>query len=239
MPPATAVAAYGIIVVGASWGGLNAVSQIVADVPPDFPLPMTVIQHRSKESDRLLVQLLQDRTGLRVCDVEDKEPVAPGHVYVAPPDYHVLLDMGGGEPHFTLSVDPPVRYSRPSIDVTFVSAADAYGPRAIGVVLTGANEDGAMGLRRIVDRGGYAIVQDPRTAEIRTMPQAALAAVPSAEVLPIERIGARLTELGARRSPAAAGGGGVGRAPSSSQAPRGGGRRDDAAHLAARPRDAE
>ena len=200
MPPA-APSAYGIVVVGASWGGLNALSRLVADLPADFPLPVVVVQHRSKESDHLLAQLLQDRSALRVREVEDKEPIAAGHVYVAPPDYHTLVDLLAEDPHFTLSVDPPVRYSRPSIDVTFVAAADAFGPRTIGVVLTGANEDGAVGLRRIADRGGYAIVQDPATAEIRTMPQAALTAVPRAEVLSLDRVGTRLAALAARHHP--------------------------------------
>jgi two-component system chemotaxis response regulator CheB len=202
VPPAAAPVAYGIVVVGASWGGLNALSRLVADVDASFPLPIAVVQHRSKESDHLLAHLLQDRTALRVKEVEDKDPIAPGHVYVAPPDYHLLVDLLADGPYFSLSVDPPVRYSRPSIDVAFVAAADAFGARVVGVVLTGANEDGALGLRRIADRGGYAIVQEPKTAEIRTMPQAALTAVPNAEVLPLDRIGARLGELGALHYPA-------------------------------------
>jgi two-component system chemotaxis response regulator CheB len=199
---AAAPLAYGIVVVGASWGGLNALSRLVSDVDAGFPLPIAIVQHRSKESDHLLAHLLQDRTELKVKEVEDKEPIAPGSVYVAPPDYHLLVDLLEDGPHFSLSVDPPVRYSRPSIDVAFVAAADAFGARVVGVVLTGANEDGAAGLRRIADRGGYAIVQQPDTAEIRTMPQAALNAVPNAEVLPLDRIGARLTKLGGMRVPA-------------------------------------
>ena len=202
MSPAAAPVAYGIVVVGASWGGLNALSRLVADVDAGFPLPIAIVQHRSKESDHLLAHLLQDRTALKVKEIEDKDPITVGHVYVAPPDYHLLVDLLEDGPHFSLSVDPPVRYSRPSIDVAFVAAADAFAARAVGVVLTGANEDGALGLRRIVDRGGYAIVQDPKTAEIRTMPQAALNAVPNAEILPLDRIGARLTALGGLRQPA-------------------------------------
>jgi two-component system chemotaxis response regulator CheB len=190
---------HGLVVVGASWGGLAALSRLVADVPADLAVPMAIVQHRSKESDCVLAQLLQDRSELRVREVDDKEPIVPGHVYVAPPDYHMLVDLVADQPFFSLSVDPPVRYSRPSIDVTFMSAADAFGPRAVGVVLTGANEDGAAGLRRITDRGGHAIVQDPETAEIRTMPLAARRAVPGAEVLPLERIGARLLSLVGRR----------------------------------------
>ncbi|MFL5577017.1 MAG: chemotaxis protein CheB [Gemmatimonadaceae bacterium] len=194
---------HGLVVVGASWGGLTVLSRLVADLPADLALSIAIVQHRSKESDHVLAQLLQDRAELRVREVEDKEPIVPGHVYVAPPDYHMLVDLVADQPHFSLTVDPPVRYSRPSIDVTFMSAADAFGPRAVGVVLTGANEDGAAGLRRIVDRGGHAIVQDPDTAEVRTMPLAARRAVPSAEVLPIEHIGPRLLTLVGRRLGAA------------------------------------
>jgi two-component system, chemotaxis family, protein-glutamate methylesterase/glutaminase len=190
---------YGLVVVGASWGGLAALSRLVADLPADLAVPVALVQHRSKESDHVLAQLLQERTELRVREVEDKEPIVPGHVYVAPPDYHMLVDLVADQPYFSLTVDPPVRYSRPSIDVTLMSAADAFGPRAVGVVLTGANEDGAAGLRRVADRSGYAIVQDPETAEIRTMPHAALRAVPTAEVLPLERIGDRLLSLVGRR----------------------------------------
>lgn len=195
---------FGLVVVGASWGGLNALSRLVADVPGDLAVPMALVQHRSRESDDVLAQLLQDRSELWVREVEDKEPIVPGHVYVAPPDYHMLVELVADQPHFALTVDPPVRYSRPSIDVTFTSAADAFASRAVGVVLTGANEDGAVGLRRIVDRGGHAIVQDPETAEVRTMPLAARRAVPTAEVLPLERIGARILSLVGRRfTPAA------------------------------------
>jgi two-component system, chemotaxis family, protein-glutamate methylesterase/glutaminase len=113
-------------------------------------------------------------------------------VYVAPPDYHLFVE----ETYFSLSTDDAVRFSRPSIDVTFISAADIYGARVVGVVLTGANDDGARGLRRITDRGGLAIVQDPATAEVATMPEAALASVPEARVLDLPGIGLLLAELG-------------------------------------------
>jgi two-component system chemotaxis response regulator CheB len=191
---------YGIVVVGASWGGLHAIVEIVAGLPGDFATPVAVVQHRSRESDHLLGELLQDRTALCVREVDDKEPIQPGHVYVAPPDYHMLVDG----PYFSLTVDAPVRYSRPSIDVTFTSAADSYGDRVIGVVLTGANEDGAAGLQRIAARGGYPIVQEPSSAEIRTMPVAATRAVPGAEVLPLEEIAPRLVALCGRTSRPAA-----------------------------------
>lgn len=180
-----------LIVVGASWGGLAALSHLVAALPGDFSVPIAVVQHRSKHADNLLAGLLQDVTSLRVVDVDDKEPFEPGSVYIAPANYHMMVDGG----HFSLTTDPMVRFSRPSIDVTFISAGDSYPGRTLGVVLTGANDDGARGLRHIVDRGGRAIVQDPETAESRVMPAAAAEAVPEAEILALPMIAPRLLEI--------------------------------------------
>ncbi|MEO8194941.1 MAG: chemotaxis protein CheB [Gemmatimonadales bacterium] len=180
-----------LVVMGASWGGLNALSQLMSALPGDFPAPVAVVQHRSRHADNLLASLLQDMTKLRVVDVEDKEPLEPGCVYIAPANYHMLVEDG----HLSLTTDPMVRFSRPSIDVTFTSAGDAYRTGTVGVVLTGANEDGSRGLRHIVNRGGKAIIQDPATAESRTMPDAALAIVPEAEVLPLGEIPPRLIAL--------------------------------------------
>jgi two-component system, chemotaxis family, protein-glutamate methylesterase/glutaminase len=132
-------AGYDIVVVGTSWGGLQALSALLRALPADFALPVAVVQHRSRDAASLLAELLQDHTPHIVCDVEDKEAIAPGHVYLAPPDYHLMVEHG----HFSLSVDPLVRYSRPSIDVLFETAAESYGAGTVGVVLTGANEDGA------------------------------------------------------------------------------------------------
>jgi len=185
--------AYEIIVVGTSWGGLSAVTQLIADLPRGFGIPVVVVQHRHRESGHLLASILQDRTALCVCEVEDKAPIAAASIYIAPADYHLLVEPG----FFSLSTDEPVRYSRPSIDVTFVSAADTYGARAVGVVLTGANRDGSRGLKRIVDRGGLAFVQLPATAESPTMPAAALRCVPNARTLPISGIANALTDLSA------------------------------------------
>jgi two-component system chemotaxis response regulator CheB len=182
---------YSVIGIGTSWGGLAAMTSLLRGLPGDFSLPVVVVQHRGKDSDRLLTELLQDATDLRVCEVEDKEPLMPGTVHIAPANYHVLIDHG----YLSLTVEEPVRFSRPSIDVMLSSAADMYGAGAIGVVLTGANEDGARGLAHIVKRGGRALVQDPRTAEIPIMPAAALKAVPSAEVLPLNALAPRLIEL--------------------------------------------
>jgi two-component system chemotaxis response regulator CheB len=184
-------AAPRIVVVGTSAGGLGALREFLHGLPADWPTPVIVVQHRHRDSDTLLVQLLQAVSPVPVCDVEDKAPLCGGQVYVAPADYHLLVDDG----RFVLSVDEPVRYSRPSIDLTFSSVADEFGATAVGIVLTGANADGSRGLRRIVERGGVAIVQEPETAESPTMPAAAVAAVPDAHVLPIPRMGELLRSL--------------------------------------------
>ena len=184
--------AHSIIGIGTSWGGLAALTKLLGDLPTDFSIPMVVVQHRSKDSERLLVQLLQDATDLRVCEVEDKDPLVAGTVHVAPANYHVLIENG----YASLTIEEPVRFSRPSIDVMLISAADTYESAAIGVVLTGANEDGARGLAHLVKRGGIGLVQDPKTAEIPIMPQAAIRAVPTAEVLSLDALGRRLIELG-------------------------------------------
>jgi two-component system, chemotaxis family, protein-glutamate methylesterase/glutaminase len=188
---------YEVVVIGTSWGGLNALSTVIAGLPSTFALPVVIVQHRSPDAPGFLAELLQARTGLRVVEVDDKRPMVPGHVYIAPANYHLLIERG----FFSLTTDAPVRYSRPSIDVTFISAADEYGRHVIGVVLTGANEDGALGLRRIADRGGYAIVQDPGTAELPVMPRAALRAVPTARVVTLDHIARHLITIAPPRPP--------------------------------------
>jgi two-component system chemotaxis response regulator CheB len=192
---------YDLVVVGTSWGGLAALRTLVGGLPGSFQMAVTLVQHRHKHSDHLLRTLLQERSALEVCEVEDKMPLEQGRIYVAPADYHTLVEPG----HFSLSTDAPVRYSRPSIDVTFSSAADSYAHRTVGVVLTGANADGADGLRRISDRGGLALVQDPDSAESRTMPAAARKAVPRARVMTLLGISEFLVTLPAgtpQREPA-------------------------------------
>lgn len=191
-----------IVVIGASWGGLAALTRLITDLPGDFGVPIAIVQHRSRHADNLLAGLLQDITPLIVVDVEDKEPLAPGGVYIAPANYHMLVDNG----HLSLTTDPLVRFSRPSIDVTFMSAADTYLGSTIGVVLTGANDDGARGLRHIVDRGGQAIVQDPATAESPVMPHAAQRAVPEAKIIPLTGIAESLVRMTTPRPASAAGG---------------------------------
>jgi two-component system, chemotaxis family, protein-glutamate methylesterase/glutaminase len=183
---------YELIVIGTSWGGLDAVSRLLDGLHDDVHQPIVVAQHRSVESeDGGLARLLSYHTRRIVTDPDDKTPLEPDHVYIAPPDYHVLVEDG----HLALSTEAPVQYARPSIDVLFESVADAYGGRAVGIVLTGANADGARGLSLIKDRGGVAIVQDPSTSERRAMPDAAIAATHADAVLPLEEIPAFLYGL--------------------------------------------
>ena len=178
--------AYDLCVIGASWGGLRAVGELLRGLPGRLDLAFVVAQHRGAESrPGGLEELLQSHSRYPVLQAWDKGEIEPGHVYVAPPDYHLLVEPGS----FALSVDERVNYARPSIDVLFESASDAYGERLIGIVLTGANQDGAAGLARIKRRGGVAIVQDPREAEAVAMPAAALAATQADAVLPITEMG--------------------------------------------------
>lgn len=181
-----------LIVIGTSLGGLNALSALLSDLPCTLDVPIVIVQHRGPGLDGSLARLLARRSALTVIDAEDKMTLEPCHAYLAPPDYHVLIESRG---LLALSTDPPVRWARPSIDVLFESAADVYGPHVVGVVLTGASADGADGLRRINERGGIAVVEDPATAECPTMPSAALSATPEASVLPIDRIAGYLTAL--------------------------------------------
>jgi two-component system chemotaxis response regulator CheB len=183
---------YELIVIGTSWGGLDAVSRLLDGLDDDVHQPIVIAQHRSVGSEEgALARLLAHHTRRVVCDPDDKTTLEPDHVYVAPQDYHVLVENG----HLALSTDAPVLFARPSIDVLFVSAADAYAERAVGIVLTGANADGADGLARIKACGGVAIVQDPSTSLRRAMPDAAIAATDADAVLPIEEIPAFLYGL--------------------------------------------
>lgn len=174
----------GIIVMGASAGGLRALETVLGGLPRGFPVPIVTVQHRSRESSDAYADILGRSVKLPVREIEDDDVLRAPGVYLAPPDYHVLIEPG----RVVLSIDDPVSYSRPSIDVLFESAADVFGAKVIGVLLTGANHDGAKGLSRIKQAGGYAIVQDPRTAESPAMPAAGIAAAPVDEVLPLEEI---------------------------------------------------
>jgi two-component system chemotaxis response regulator CheB len=181
---------YDLIVIGASWGGLNAVGQVLADAGDDLPATV-VAQHRGAGASGL-AELLQERTRLKVRDAEDKDELERGVVYLAPIDYHLLVEANGT---LSLSTEERVHFARPSIDVLFESAADAYRERCVGVVLTGANQDGAAGLARIKKLGGVAIVQDPATSVRSEMPAAAIAATNADVVLPLDQIGLFLRGL--------------------------------------------
>jgi two-component system, chemotaxis family, protein-glutamate methylesterase/glutaminase len=180
-----------LVAIGASAGGLHALFQILRQLPRDFPGSLAIVQHRRADASSLLRELLAHKTCLPVLEPCHGDPLLPGHVYLAPPDYHLLVEPG----HVALSIDPPSSCSRPSIDVLFESAAAAYRHRAIAVVLTGANADGARGALRLARVGAPVIVQDPATAESPTCPAAALALVPDASVLPLAEIAARLIAL--------------------------------------------
>jgi len=181
---------FAIVAVGCSWGGLDALSAVLDGLPQDLPAAVVVVQHRMHRPSELAM-LLGKHTSWPVCEAEDKEGLSPGRVYLAPPGYHLLVD---GD-RFALSTEAPVQNSRPSVDVLFQSIAEAYGPRVIGVVLTGANADGAAGLSEIVRNGGVALVQDPATAEREAMPRAALATGVEALVVPLPDLSAALTRV--------------------------------------------
>lgn len=181
-----------LVAIGASWGGLHAIETVLRCLPEDFAAAVVIAQHRQNDGqDGMLEHLLDARCALAVHEAEDKQPLTPGTVVVAPAGYHLLVERGAT----SLSVDAPLHFSRPSIDVLLASAADAYGDRGAGVVLTGANADGAVGLAKIAARGGATIVQNPETAERREMPAAALSSTPEARVLELEQIGPALVEL--------------------------------------------
>lgn len=182
---------YEIIVIGCSMGGMHAMQEILHALPEDFSIPIAVVQHRYRTSDEGLPAFLRRQTKLNVVDALDKQWIKPGTVYLAPANYHLLVSPG--ELH--LSVDDAVAYSRPSVDVLFESAAEAYGSGVIGVVLTGANSDGAQGAKKIKDAGGFVVVQDPSTAEAPSMPESAIAAARVDRILRLERIGPFLVEL--------------------------------------------
>lgn len=181
-----------MIVIGGSLGGFAALGRVLSRLPSDFSLPIAVVLHRHRDSDELLLPALRRACPLPVSEVVDKEPVAFGHVYLCPADYHLMLDGSV----FMLSTDDLVSYARPSVDVLFESAAEWRGDKVSAVILSGAGSDGAVGARRVEDRGGRVFVQDPATAEGPWMPLAATAATRHAAVLSLEEIALRLAALG-------------------------------------------
>jgi two-component system, chemotaxis family, protein-glutamate methylesterase/glutaminase len=180
------------IVIGASAGALDALSRILPALPVDFRLPIMIVVHIPPDKRSVLAELFQVKCAMKVVEAEDKEPIDGGTIYFAPPDYHMLVEV---DKTLSLSSDEPVLFSRPSIDVLFESAADAYGPTLLAIVLTGANQDGASGLQAVVQVGGAAIVQDPDNAFSSAMPEAAIKLCPSALVLSLDTIAEYLKEV--------------------------------------------
>lgn len=188
------------IVMGVSAGGLHALQQILPHLPADFSLPVMVVQHRAAVGHGFLVDYLNGKCAIAVKEASINEPLHAGCVYLAPADYHLLVENAET---LALSIDPPVHYARPAIDVLFESAADIFRENLIAVVLTGANSDGSHGAMRVKELGGVVIVQDPATAEVATMPAATLRAVSVDHILPLEEIGPYLAGLhGSTHEPA-------------------------------------
>ncbi len=181
---------FEIVVIGTSYGGLSALQEVLPALAPDFGMPVVIVQHRGKDSDNLC-EFLQRHSALPLSEPNDKEAIAPGRVYLAPRDYHLLIEKDG----FALSTEAPVGYARPSVNVLFESAADIYQEHVVGVVLTGANTDGARGLAKIKAYGGLCVVEDPAGAKSRGMPEAAIAATSVDAILPLPKIASFLNQL--------------------------------------------
>lgn len=176
---------YEAIVVGVSSGGMNALRYLFSALPADFRLPIIVVQHVSARSDNQWIKLLNDISKLNIKEADEKERIEPGNVYIAPSNYHLLIEK---DKTFSLTIDERVNFARPSIDVLFESAAEAYKNKLIGIVLTGSNNDGTNGIKRLKECGGLAIIQDPETAESSYMPASAMAAIQPDYILSLENM---------------------------------------------------
>lgn len=192
---ATGAGAWAAFVMGGSSGGIRAASRVLSGLPAGLDVPVVLLLHRGEDSTNYLCRVLAGACELPVRPAEEKLPVERGTVYLGPPGYHLLVEE---DETFSLSFDVRVNCSRPSIDVLFESAADTWRERLIGVLLTGANADGAIGVTRIRERGGYVIVQDPEDSEASRMPRAAIETGAVHEVLPLAGIGPRLAGLARR-----------------------------------------
>ena len=181
-----------LVVIGASAGGVSALRRLVGALPAGFRPPVAIVLHLPRDRPSLLGDVLGSASALPVREAVDKQSLAPGHVYVAPPDYHLLVE---DRRSLALSVDDPVLFSRPSIDVLFESAADAFGPDVLAILLTGASADGSSGVAAIREAGGIAWIQDPDDAEASLMPASAIAHAGADAVLTLDRIIRRLADL--------------------------------------------
>ncbi|MBW3621857.1 MAG: chemotaxis protein CheB [Armatimonadetes bacterium] len=184
--------AYKIVVMGASLGGVSALGTLFEELPSDFPLPIAVVHHRGAASGPQLRSLLQKHARLRLREPLDKDPIEPGFIYLAPADYHLLVE----DDHLSLSTEGRVSYARPSIDVLFESAAYSYAEGTIAIALTGANRDGARGAAVVKEQGGYLIVQDPKSAECPVLPKTVLDTTSADRIAPLREIAAVLRQLG-------------------------------------------
>jgi two-component system chemotaxis response regulator CheB len=185
------------VVLGASAGAVEALSRLLPALPRSAGLPLLLVVHAPADPPSVMVELFQAKCRIPVKEAEDKEPIQAGTVYFAPPNYHLLVEP---DRWLSLSSDEPVLFSRPSIDVLFESAADVYGRGLVGIILTGANADGAQGLRAVCAAGGIALVQSPESAQAATMPQAALAACPGATIMSLEQMAEFLQDLSTGRT---------------------------------------
>lgn len=183
---------YKAAVIGTSSGGMAALKAILPLLPATFALPVIVVQHVGANADNYWVEVMNEMCALHVKEADEKEPVTAGYIYVAPPNYHLLVET---DRTLSLSVDEKVNFARPSIDVLFESAALAYKEQLIGIVLTGANHDGAKGLKKIKEKGGLAIVQDPASADSAYMPSAAAAAAQPDYIVPVKDIAPLLIKI--------------------------------------------
>jgi len=183
---------YELVVIGGSAGSLDALLGVLPRLPRDFPWPLAIVVHLHPRQEGGFVDLMDRRCPLQVKEAEDKEAITPGYVYFAPANYHLLVEQ---DRTFSLSSEEKVNYSRPSIDVLFESAAEACRSGLIGVILTGASDDGARGLLRVKEHGGLAVVQNPATADHAAMPRAALEAANPDHVLAVWEIAELLASL--------------------------------------------
>lgn len=181
------------VVIGASAGGVDALMQILPGLPAGFGLPLVVVLHLPESRHSQLAKIFMRRTSLQVREAADKETLTPGTLYFAPPGYHLLVET---DHSLSLSCEAHVHFSRPSIDVLMESAADAYGPGLAGILLTGANSDGARGLDKIGRQGGLTVVQDPAEAHMPAMPQAAIRLRQPDLILDLKSIHRLLLEMG-------------------------------------------
>ncbi|AXY73413.1 chemotaxis protein CheB [Paraflavitalea soli] len=181
-----------LIVIGGSAGSLDVILKLIPALHPRLPVAIIIVTHRKPSNDEILVDLLNAKSTWPVKEAEEKEPVEPNTIYIAPTDYHLLLEK---DHTFSLDVSEKVNYSRPSIDITFESAAEAYGPSLLGILLSGANADGVDGMKSIKSHGGTCLVQDPDSADVDYMPRQAVEQVQVDKVLPADQLAGFINSL--------------------------------------------